>query len=38
LRSKETPADCPDNKEHALYPEQFKEVVEMIRYEEASHG
>jgi sialic acid synthase SpsE len=38
LRSQETPADAPDNDAWALYPEQFKEVVEMIRYEEMSHG
>jgi sialic acid synthase SpsE len=31
LRSYETPADCPDNGPWALYPEQFKEVVEVIR-------
>jgi hypothetical protein len=31
LRSRDTPADCPDNKPWALYPEQFKEVVEVIR-------
>jgi sialic acid synthase SpsE len=31
LRSRETPADCPDNGEWALYPDQFKEVVEVIR-------
>jgi hypothetical protein len=31
LRSHETPADCPDNGPWALYPEQFKEVMEVLK-------
>lgn len=31
LRTEDTPKDCPDNEPHALYPKQFKKLVEAVK-------